>query len=186
MQSFNATALYDYEPANDDELELCEGDEILVTMCRDDDWFSGTNLETNLSGLFPGNYVEKIDGSDTKADNYSNPEEDRSSRDPPEGDEARAVVRPSPPDSDPAPKTIEAKNPELPPRPPGPARDAAPGPARDAAPAQKPKKSCQRKAAKVDVKVCILGTEHGHLCWFMCFDAGFDEFCLVVQLFQFW
>ena len=58
MQSFHATALYDYEPANDDELEIYEGDGILVTMRRDDGWFQGTNLETNLSGLFPGNYVK--------------------------------------------------------------------------------------------------------------------------------
>jgi len=70
MQNFRASALYDYEPANDDEVELREGDMVLVTMCRDDGWFQGTNLETDEAGLFPGNYVEKIDGTDANQSNY--------------------------------------------------------------------------------------------------------------------
>ena len=54
-----AVASYDYQPDQDDEIELCVGDEILVTTCRVDGWYIGTNLETNLQGLFPGNYVER-------------------------------------------------------------------------------------------------------------------------------
>ena len=70
LQSFQARAIYAYEPANDDELQLFEDDEVLVTLCRDDGWYQGTNLATNMGGLFPGNYVEKIEGSDTNQTNY--------------------------------------------------------------------------------------------------------------------
>ena len=45
---------------NDDELELEEGDIVLVMEKCDDGWFVGTSTRTHMFGTFPGNYVEKI------------------------------------------------------------------------------------------------------------------------------
>lgn len=53
-------ALYSYEPMNEDELRLEEGDEVLVLEKCDDGWFVGTSSRTHSFGTFPGNYVEKI------------------------------------------------------------------------------------------------------------------------------
>lgn len=53
-------ALYNYEPINEDELRLEEGDEVLVLEKCDDGWFVGTSSRTHSFGTFPGNYVEKV------------------------------------------------------------------------------------------------------------------------------
>ncbi|XP_053547844.1 sorbin and SH3 domain-containing protein 1 [Bombina bombina] len=53
-------ALFSYQPQNDDELELTEGDIIDVMEKCDDGWFVGTSRRTKLFGTFPGNYVKLI------------------------------------------------------------------------------------------------------------------------------
>ncbi|CAH0553847.1 unnamed protein product [Brassicogethes aeneus] len=53
-------ALYKYNPQNDDELELLEGDTVYVLEKCDDGWFVGSSDRTGAFGTFPGNYVEKI------------------------------------------------------------------------------------------------------------------------------
>ncbi|XP_044757363.1 uncharacterized protein LOC123315648 isoform X4 [Coccinella septempunctata] len=53
-------ALYKYQPQNDDELELMEGDTIYVLEKCDDGWYVGSNERTGAFGTFPGNYVEKV------------------------------------------------------------------------------------------------------------------------------
>ncbi|KAM7437108.1 Sorbin and SH3 domain-containing protein 1 [Porites harrisoni] len=53
-------AMFSYEPVNEDELRLEEGDEVIVLEKCDDGWFVGTSARTNLFGTFPGNYVEKV------------------------------------------------------------------------------------------------------------------------------
>ena len=53
-------ALYNYQPQNDDELELQEGETICVLEKCDDGWYVGTSQRTGLFGTFPGNYVERI------------------------------------------------------------------------------------------------------------------------------
>ena len=58
--SFRYRALFSYEPINEDELRLEEGDEVLVLEKCDDGWFVGTSARTHSFGTFPGNYVEKI------------------------------------------------------------------------------------------------------------------------------
>lgn len=52
--------LYNYNPRNEDELELREGDTIDVMEKCDDGWFVGTSRRTKLFGTFPGNYVKKL------------------------------------------------------------------------------------------------------------------------------
>lgn len=53
-------ALYGYVPQHEDELELREGDTVLVVERCDDGWYLGSSLRTGLFGTFPGNYVERI------------------------------------------------------------------------------------------------------------------------------
>ncbi|KAM7394480.1 hypothetical protein PAMP_021283 [Pampus punctatissimus] len=53
-------ALYNYQPRNEDELELKEGDIVDVMEKCDDGWFVGTSRRSKLFGTFPGNYVKQL------------------------------------------------------------------------------------------------------------------------------
>ena len=57
---------YDYEKAEDNELELVEGDYVTNIEMVDDDWWMGQNSRGE-SGLFPSNYVELVDDDDSGA-----------------------------------------------------------------------------------------------------------------------
>lgn len=50
-------AVYQYLPQNEDELELLQGDSVLVVEKCDDGWYVGTCERTGAFGTFPGNYV---------------------------------------------------------------------------------------------------------------------------------
>ncbi|KAI6819695.1 hypothetical protein KC332_g9806 [Hortaea werneckii] len=56
-----AIAQYDYEKAEDNELELRDGERITDIEMVDEDWWMGRN-ERGESGLFPANYVELVQG----------------------------------------------------------------------------------------------------------------------------
>lgn len=58
-----ALVQYDYEKAEDNELELTEGDFVTNIEMVDEDWWMGTNSKGE-SGLFPSNYVELVDGEE--------------------------------------------------------------------------------------------------------------------------
>lgn len=47
-------------PQNPDELEMLEGDTVMVLEKCDDGWFVGTSERTGCFGTFPGNYVQRI------------------------------------------------------------------------------------------------------------------------------
>ncbi|KAF2754113.1 hypothetical protein EJ05DRAFT_479662 [Pseudovirgaria hyperparasitica] len=51
---------YDYEPAEDNEIELREGDFVTNIDMVDDDWWMGVNSKGE-QGLFPSNYVELVE-----------------------------------------------------------------------------------------------------------------------------
>jgi len=51
---------YDYEKAEDNELELTEGEYVTNIEMVDDDWWMGSNSKGE-SGLFPSNYVELVE-----------------------------------------------------------------------------------------------------------------------------
>lgn len=53
-------ALFKYMPQNPDELEMSEGDTVMVLEKCDDGWFVGTSERTGCFGTFPGNYVQRI------------------------------------------------------------------------------------------------------------------------------
>lgn len=55
-----ALVQYDYEKAEDNELELVEGDYVTNIEMVDEDWWMGTNKKGE-SGLFPSNYVELVE-----------------------------------------------------------------------------------------------------------------------------
>ncbi|KAF2724407.1 hypothetical protein K431DRAFT_343779 [Polychaeton citri CBS 116435] len=61
-----AIAQYDYEKAEDNELELRDGERITNIDMVDDDWWMGQNTKGE-SGLFPSNYVELLPESETAA-----------------------------------------------------------------------------------------------------------------------
>ncbi|KAK4458896.1 hypothetical protein QBC42DRAFT_275728 [Cladorrhinum samala] len=60
-----ALVQYDYERAEDNEIELREGEYVTNIEMVDDDWWMGTNAQ-GQSGLFPSNYVELV-GDDEPA-----------------------------------------------------------------------------------------------------------------------
>ncbi|RDL38234.1 Actin depolymerizing protein [Venustampulla echinocandica] len=57
---------YDYEKAEDNELELIEGDYVTNIEMVDEDWWMGTNSKGE-SGLFPSNYVELVEEEEKRA-----------------------------------------------------------------------------------------------------------------------
>jgi len=58
-----AVIQYDYEKAEDNELELVEGQYVTNIEMVDEDWWMGTNAKGE-SGLFPANYVELVEGEE--------------------------------------------------------------------------------------------------------------------------
>ena len=59
-----ALVQYDYEKAEDNELELNEGEYVTNIEMVDDDWWMGQNARGE-SGLFPSNYVELVEDDGT-------------------------------------------------------------------------------------------------------------------------
>ncbi|KAI2616478.1 hypothetical protein GGR54DRAFT_649315 [Hypoxylon sp. NC1633] len=57
---------YDYEKAEDNELELREGEYVTNIEMVDEDWWMGTNSHGE-TGLFPSNYVELVDDETEEA-----------------------------------------------------------------------------------------------------------------------
>jgi len=54
-------ALYDYTANNtEEEIDLIEGDIILIEYRAKNGWWVGMNSRTNRSGIFPGSYVEDV------------------------------------------------------------------------------------------------------------------------------
>ena len=51
---------YDYEKAEGNEIDLCEGEHVTNIEMVDEDWWMGTNSRGE-SGLFPSNYVRIVD-----------------------------------------------------------------------------------------------------------------------------
>lgn len=61
-----AVAQYDYEKAEDNEIELAEGELITNIDMVDEDWWMGQNSRGE-AGLFPSNYVELIEDEEPAA-----------------------------------------------------------------------------------------------------------------------
>eukprot|EP00730_Choanoeca_flexa_P012551 TRINITY_DN4383_c0_g1_i2.p1 TRINITY_DN4383_c0_g1~~TRINITY_DN4383_c0_g1_i2.p1 ORF type:complete len:670 (+),score=156.70 TRINITY_DN4383_c0_g1_i2:46-2055(+) len=51
-------AIYAYDPQEDDELELQEGDDIVLLEKQDEVWWKGRQKRTGREGIFPADYVE--------------------------------------------------------------------------------------------------------------------------------
>jgi len=61
-----AIAQYDYEKAEENELELRDGERVTDIDMVDEDWWMGRN-ERGEVGLFPANYVELVEGGGSGA-----------------------------------------------------------------------------------------------------------------------
>jgi hypothetical protein len=61
LDAIHARVQYDYEKAEDNEVQLEAGDLVTDIEMVDEDWWLGTNSRGER-GLFPSNYVELIDG----------------------------------------------------------------------------------------------------------------------------
>lgn len=61
-----AVISYDYEKAEDNEVELREGDYVTDIDMVDEDWWMGTNAQGER-GLFPANYVELVEDDEPSA-----------------------------------------------------------------------------------------------------------------------
>ncbi|KAI5463002.1 hypothetical protein BGZ63DRAFT_422406 [Mariannaea sp. PMI_226] len=57
---YRAFIQYDYEKAEDNEIDLVEGEYVTNIEMVDEDWWMGTNSKGE-SGLFPSNYVEVVE-----------------------------------------------------------------------------------------------------------------------------
>lgn len=65
-----ALVQYDYERAEDNELELKEGEFVTSIEMVDEDWWMGQNPRGE-TGLFPSNYVELVQGEDDRGEQVS-------------------------------------------------------------------------------------------------------------------
>ncbi|ERF72249.1 hypothetical protein EPUS_02136 [Endocarpon pusillum Z07020] len=61
-----ALVQYDYEVAEDNEIELKEGEYVINIDMVDEDWWMGENARGQI-GLFPSNYVELVEDQDDDA-----------------------------------------------------------------------------------------------------------------------
>jgi hypothetical protein len=52
-------ALYEYKAQRGDELDLAQGDEILVLVKENDSWWMGQLMRTGREGYFPASYVQE-------------------------------------------------------------------------------------------------------------------------------
>ena len=52
-------ALYDYNAQRSDELDLVKGDEILVLIRENENWWMGELARNKRQGYFPANYVQE-------------------------------------------------------------------------------------------------------------------------------
>lgn len=66
QEGYRAVVQYDYERAEDNEIELVEGEYVTNIEMVDDDWWMGTNSKGH-SGLFPSNYVEIVEDGQAEA-----------------------------------------------------------------------------------------------------------------------
>ena len=55
-----ARALYSYDAANEDELNLTEGQTVQIVKKNDDGWFEAIDPTTGMQGLAPSNYLEDL------------------------------------------------------------------------------------------------------------------------------
>lgn len=53
-------AMYDYDAQDDDEVSFLENDRIIGTEQIDEGWIIGTIQRTNVRGMIPANYVERV------------------------------------------------------------------------------------------------------------------------------
>jgi hypothetical protein len=67
-----AVISYDYEKAEDNEVELREGEYVTDIDMVDEDWWMGTNSQGER-GLFPANYVELVEGDEPADDEPAAP-----------------------------------------------------------------------------------------------------------------
>ncbi|UYV84017.1 SH3D19 [Cordylochernes scorpioides] len=54
-------ALYNFKAEQPGDLELHEGDRVLVTECIDNEWWQGMITPAGTTGIFPSNFVKRID-----------------------------------------------------------------------------------------------------------------------------
>jgi len=57
---FTVRALYDYTAADKDEVSFTENDVIVNCQMVDEGWMTGTVSKTQMWGMLPANYVEKV------------------------------------------------------------------------------------------------------------------------------
>lgn len=49
--------LYDYKAQRNDELDLAKGDELLVLVRENENWWMGEQVKNHMQGYFPANYI---------------------------------------------------------------------------------------------------------------------------------
>lgn len=49
--------LYDYKAQRNDELDLVKGDELLVLVRENENWWMGELTKNHMQGYFPANYI---------------------------------------------------------------------------------------------------------------------------------
>ena len=59
------TVLYNYKAQRNDELDLVKGDELLVLVKENENWWMGELVKNQMQGYFPANYVIDLNENET-------------------------------------------------------------------------------------------------------------------------
>ncbi|GEQ66882.1 hypothetical protein JCM33374_g545 [Metschnikowia sp. JCM 33374] len=82
ISNVSAVAQYDYEKDEDNEVSFEEGDVIVDIEFVDEDWWSGKNSRTGVTGVFPGSYVTLEEPSIAQTDKNTPPVPSRQTNEP--------------------------------------------------------------------------------------------------------
>lgn len=152
MAPFRVKALYEYSSPHEDDLKFDIGQIITVTDEDDDDWYGGEYVDANgdkQEGIFPRNFVEKIEPQAPPRPTRARPKKDVESPTAPSiptqsaADEAASAPPPPPPAAVPEPEP--EPEPQYEPEPVAPVHEPEPEPAPVPAPVAAPKPVQQPK-----------------------------------------
>ncbi|KAK2616845.1 assembly of actin patch protein [Conoideocrella luteorostrata] len=110
--SFRVKALYEYSSPHDDDLNFPAGQIITVTEEEDDEWYSGEYTDDHgvkKEGIFPRNFVEKIEPTAPPRPSRSRPKKDPDAAQP---EEVAAPAPPPPASAAEKPVSIDETEPE--------------------------------------------------------------------------
>lgn len=65
-KSLHYVVRYEFQAQKDDQIDILPGEIIVLSKTSDTGWWRGFRMRDGAKGWFPGEYVEKVEDSDTE------------------------------------------------------------------------------------------------------------------------